>query len=81
VFRRWLLSGLLVLLDYASRYVFTHGFLARVQTIHFARWVFLDDKARIFFASNYDGSHQAYMDDFINKVARGPNQIFSNGVG
>lgn len=80
-FRRWLLSGLLVLIDYASRHVFTRGYLARVQTIHFARWVFLDDKVRLLFTSNYDGSHQGYMDDFINKVAWGLNLSFSNGVG
>jgi hypothetical protein len=81
LFRRLLLSGLLVLIDYTCRHVFTHGFLARVQTIHFARWVFLDDKVRVLFASNYDGSHQGYMDDFINKVAWGLNLVFSNGVG
>ena len=55
--------------------------LARVQTIHFARWVLLDDKQRLLFASNYDGSLESYMDDFINKVALGINVVFSNGVG
>ncbi len=81
VFRRWLVSGLLVLIDYACRHVFTRGHLARVQTIHFARWVFIDDRARVVFTSHYDGSHQAYMDDFINKVAWGLNLVFSNGIG
>jgi hypothetical protein len=81
LFRRWLVSVLLVLIDYACRHVFTRGYLARVQTIHFARWVFLDDKSRVVFTSNYDGSHQAYMDDFINKVAWGLNLVFSNGIG
>ncbi len=52
-----------------------------MRTIHFARWVFLDDKTRVAFASNYDGSHEAYMDDFINKVGWGLNLSFSNGVG
>jgi hypothetical protein len=52
-----------------------------VSTIHFARWVFLDQKRRLFFASNYDGSLDSYMDDFINKVAFGLNVVFSNGVG
>jgi hypothetical protein len=33
------------------------------------------------FASNYDGGHQAYMDDFINKVGWGLNILFSNGIG
>ncbi len=81
LFRRWLVSLLLVAIDYACRHVFTRGHLARVQTIHFARWAFLDNKTRVVFTSNYDGSHQSYMDDFINKVAWGLNLVFSNGVG
>jgi hypothetical protein len=81
LFRRALVSVLLVLIDYACRHVFTRGHLARVQTIHFARWVFLDDRSRVLFTSNYDGSHQGYMDDFINKVAWGLNLVFSNGIG
>jgi hypothetical protein len=81
LFRRGLVTILLVLIDYACRHVFTRGHLARVQTIHFARWVFLDDKTRVVFTSNYDGGHQSYMDDFINKVAWGLNLVFSNGVG
>jgi len=81
LFRRWLLTVLLALADYACRHICTHGFLARVQTIHFARWVFLDGKTRLVFYSNYDGGHEAYMDDFINKVGWGLNVLFSNGVG
>ena len=80
-FRRGLVTVLLVLIDYACRHVFTRGHLARVQTIHFARWAFLDDKTRVVFTSNYDGSHQGYMDDFINKVAWGLNLVFGNGIG
>ena len=68
-------------LDFTTRHVFNHGDLAGVKTIHFARWVFLDDKRRVFFASNYDGSLESYMDDFIDKVAWGLNLVFSNGVG
>jgi hypothetical protein len=52
-----------------------------VTTIQFARWVFLDDKRRVLFCSNYDGSLESYMDDFINKVAFGLNVVFSNGIG
>ena len=51
------------------------------RTIHFARWVLLDGRRRMFFASNYDGSLESYMDDFIDKVAWGLNLVFSNGVG
>jgi len=81
LYRRWLLTLLLVFTEYACRHIFTRGFLARVQTIHFAHWFFFDDKTRVVFVSNYDGSHQGYMDDFINKVGWGLNILFSNGVG
>ena len=61
-------------------FVYHSGRLARVSTIHFARWVLLDGNRRVFFASNYDGSLESYMDDFINKVSFGLNLVFSNGV-
>jgi hypothetical protein len=80
-FRRGLVVVLVALLDYAARHVYGRGHLTRVQTIHFARWVFIDDKQRLLFASNYDGILESYMDDFINKVAWGLNLVFSNGVG
>jgi hypothetical protein len=81
LFRRWLLVALVAGLDYGCRHVYHSGHLTRVRTIHFAHWVFLDDKTRLVFASNYDGSLESYMDDFINKVAWGLNLVFSNGFG
>jgi hypothetical protein len=61
-------------------FIYHSGRLARVSTIHFARWVLLDGNRRVFFGSNYDGSLESYMDDFINKVAFGLNLVFSNGI-
>ncbi|HYK37402.1 hypothetical protein [Alloacidobacterium sp.] len=81
LFRRWTLIYILWLINYTTRHIFNRGRLARVTTIHFARWTFLDDKKRLFFASNYDGSLDSYMDDFIDKVAFGLNVVFSNGIG
>jgi len=72
---------LLWLVEYGARHIYNRGHLGRVQTIHFARWVFLNDRKQMFFASNYDGSLESYMDDFINKVGWGLNLLFSNGVG
>ena len=80
-FRRLSLIVILFFLNYATRHFFNRGNLSGVKTIHFARWVFIDDKRRMFFASNYDGSLESYMDDFIDKVAWGLNLVFSNGVG
>ena len=81
LFRRWLLVILLWLIEYSTRHIYTRGHLARVPSIHFARWVFIDNKRRLVFCSNYDGSLESYMDDFINKVAFGLNVVFSNGIG
>jgi hypothetical protein len=80
-FRRFTLTVVLWLIDYAARHIYNRGRLGRIQTIHFARWAFLDGKRRVLFASNYDGSLESYMDDFINKVGWGLNLVFSNGVG
>jgi hypothetical protein len=80
-FRRLTSTALLWIADWATPHLFAHADLAGVKTIHFARWVFLDGKRRLIFASNYDGSLETYMGDFIDKVAWGLNAIFSNGVG
>jgi hypothetical protein len=80
-FRLALVRAALWLLDFASRQIYTKGRLARVGTIHFARWVVIENGRRVFFVSNYDGSLESYMDDFINKAAFGLNLVFSNGVG
>ena len=80
-FRRVLFVVILWAIDYFARHVFGRGHLGRIRTIHFARWVFLDGRRRVFFASNYDGSHEAYMDDFINKVGWALNLAFTCGLG
>lgn len=81
LFRLLTFKLIMLITDYAARHIFNRGFLARIRTIHFARWVFLDNNHRAFFASNYDGSHESYMDDFINKVGWGLNLTFGNSVG
>ena len=80
-FRALTASAILGLTDYAVRHVYNRGSLSGLNTIHFARWVPLDGNARMFFSSNYDGSLESYMNDFIDKAAWGLNAIFSNGDG
>lgn len=73
--------GVLATVDYAARHLARPGRLGRIRTIHFARWVFIGGTRRMAFFSNYDGSVESYMDDFINKTGFGLNASFSNGVG
>jgi hypothetical protein len=81
LFRSVTLTVILWVVDYGARHIYNAGHLGRIQTIHFARWAFLNKKERVLFLSNYDGSLEAYMDDFINKVGWGLNLVFSNGIG
>lgn len=55
------------------------GRLGGIQTIHFARWVALPDRRLLFF-SNYDGSWEAYLGEFIDKAAKGLTMIWTNTV-
>ena len=81
LFRKFLATVILRTTDYACRHIYNRGFLSGLNTIHFARWVPLDGGKRMFFSSNYDGSLESYMNDFIDKAAWGLNAIFSNGDG
>jgi len=80
-FSRWTTTVVWWLVDLATPILYPHGNLARIKTIHFAHWIFLDGKRRGLFVSNYDGSSESYMDDFVNKVSFGLNLTFSRGVG
>ena len=87
--RRVTARSVLALAQVALRHVFNKGDLAGiplldldgVDTIHFAHWIMLDNDKRLLFASNYDGSLESYMVDFIDKVSWGLNIVFSNGRG
>jgi hypothetical protein len=81
LFRKITTRAILGIADYATRHIYNRGVLSGLNTIHFARWVVFDDGRRLFFSSNYDGSLESYMNDFIDKAAWGLNAIFSNGDG
>jgi len=73
--------GVLKTVNYGARHITRRGHLGRIRSIHFARWVFVAGRERMIFCSNYDGSVESYMDDFINKTGFGLNASFSNGIG
>lgn len=57
------------------------GFLATVGTIHSARWVILPGTRQLVFASNYDGSWESYLEDFVTKSNPGVTGVWSNTEG
>jgi len=60
------------------RNLFVNGKLMGIPTIHFARWVLIDNNKHMIFFSNFDGSWQQYLGDFIDKSGWGLTGIFSN---
>lgn len=69
------------LIDIAGRYIFNKGSLGSIPSIHFARWVLVDDNRRVLFFSNFDGSWENYLGDFIDKAAVGLTAVWSNTYG
>jgi hypothetical protein len=74
-------TAVLQTVNYGAQHITRPGRLGRIRSIHFARWVFVVGRERMIFCSNYDGSVESYMDDFINKTGFGLNASFSNGIG
>lgn len=60
--------------------LFVKGKLMEIPTIHFARWVLIDNNKHMMFFSNFDGSWNQYLCDFIDKSGWGLTGIFSNTV-
>jgi len=60
------------------RNLFVKGKLMGIPTIHFARWVLIDNNRHMMFFSNFDGSWNQYLCDFIDKSGWGLTGIFSN---
>jgi hypothetical protein len=78
--RRVLLRSVLLVIDTAARVVYTKGRLGSIPTIHYAHWSLVDGGRRLLFVSNYDGSWESYLDDFIEKAASGLSAVWSNAV-
>lgn len=57
------------------------GYLKSMRTIHFAHWAWLDHGGRLMFHSNFDGSWESYLDDFIEKAHDGLTLAWTHGVG
>jgi deferrochelatase/peroxidase EfeB len=60
---------------------FAPGFLGELGTIHFARWVLLPGTNKLLFFSNYGGSWESYLEDFITKASNGLTGVWSNTAG
>ncbi|CAN7726705.1 cytochrome [Bradyrhizobium sp. LjRoot220] len=60
---------------------FRPGFILNMGTIHFARWFRPPGSDRLVFLSNYDGSWESYLEDFVTKAHYGQSAAWSNAIG
>jgi hypothetical protein len=79
-FRLMTLKLVLRSINLLAEYVFNKGKLGGIPTIHFARWVIIDEGRRLLFFSNFDGSWENYLGDFVDKAAVGLTGVWSNTV-
>jgi hypothetical protein len=72
-----LLRGVLAVVGLFARVTYTQGDLGGIASIHFARWVALPD-GRLLFMSNFDGTWDGYLGDFIDKASAQLSAVWSN---
>lgn len=87
-FRIATLWTVLTAIDVIARVYSVRGDLGGITAIHFARWVIVRDRRavrprrhRLVFFSNFDGSWESYLGEFIDRAAYGLTAVWSNTVG
>jgi deferrochelatase/peroxidase EfeB len=60
---------------------YTPGTLSGIDTIHAARWVTIPGTRQLVFFSNYGGSWESYLEDFITLAHEGLTGVWSNTIG
>jgi hypothetical protein len=72
--RSFTLRGVHRYLAGVARDYFDHvEMLGGIPSIHFAKWLLIDGGRRLLFFSNYDGSWESYLGDFVDGAAAGLN--------
>lgn len=57
------------------------GSLVGIATIHFVRWILIDNGRRLMMVSDYDGSWESYIDEFAEMILSGLEAIWENAIG
>ena len=78
--RKVTLPAVLFALNLIARVTATKGELGGIPSIHFAHWSLIDEGRHLLFLSNFDGSWESYLGDFIDKAAIGLTAVWSNTV-
>jgi len=75
------LRAVLAAIDsYAKRFS-PAGSLIGISTIHFVRWLLIDEGRRLMLVSDYDGSWESYIDEFAEMILSGLDAIWGSSYG
>jgi len=66
--------------SYAKR-LSPDGSLIGISTIHFVRWLVIDEGRRLMLVSDYDGSWESYIDEFAEMILSGLEAIWETAEG
>jgi hypothetical protein len=61
--------------SYAKRLA-SRGSLIGISSIHFVRWLVIDNDRRLMMVSDYDGSWESYIDEFAEMILSGLDAIW-----
>ena len=78
--RKIVLRVVLLAINLVARVSATNGRLGDIPSIHFAHWSMINGNRHLLFVSNFDGSWESYLGDFIDKAATGLTAVWSNTV-
>jgi hypothetical protein len=79
--RRMVLEIVVLYARFRTAYIDTKGELVGIPSIHFAHWHLIDGGRRLLFLSNYDGTWESYLGEFVDRAAGGLTAVWSNTVG
>jgi hypothetical protein len=72
------LRAVFAFLQLAVNVYYNRGDLGGISSIHFGRWTILCDRRQLLFATNFDGTWNGYLGEFVNRAARGVTSVWTN---
>jgi len=79
--RQQTMMFLLRMTNFLAPYIYTKGKLSGIPTVHFARWIIVNEGRQMIFLSNFDGNSESYLRDFINIAGKQLSLMFCHTVG
>jgi hypothetical protein len=68
-------------IDAYSKRLAPPGSLSGISTIHFVKWLLIDNGRRLVMLSDYDGSWESYIDEFAEMILSGLDAIWETSYG